>query len=128
MASAAHIDDSGSEVIDPPKSDILDVAELVGDHIQLTLKPNVVASSRVRELLECPVCLSAMYPPIHQVCICAAPSHSFSLCCVLLSAMEQILCCTTCICSVPLLKCYFLCLLKKQVDQIVQPTHSFTVL
>ena len=112
MASAAYTDDSGSEVIDPPKSEVLDVAELVGDHIQLTQKSNVVASSSVRELLECPVCLSAMYPPIHQVCICAAPSHTFSLCSVPLSAMEKILCCA-CICSVPLLKCYFICLQKK---------------
>jgi E3 ubiquitin-protein ligase SIAH1 len=78
MASAAYIDDSCSEVIDPPKSDVLDVAELVGDHIPLTPKPNVVASSSVRELLECPVCLSAMYPPIHQVCISASPADSFS--------------------------------------------------
>jgi E3 ubiquitin-protein ligase SIAH1 len=75
MASVAYIDDSCSEVIDPPKSDVLDVAELVGDRVPLTPKPNVVASSSVRELLECPVCLSAMYPPIHQVCICTPPSH-----------------------------------------------------
>nr|GMD62660.1 E3 ubiquitin-protein ligase SINAT5-like isoform X2 [Ipomoea batatas] len=36
--------------------------------MQNTLKPNVAVSSNVRELLECPVCLNAMYPPIHQCC------------------------------------------------------------
>ncbi|GJN07857.1 hypothetical protein PR202_ga25725 [Eleusine coracana subsp. coracana] len=66
MASAAYIDDSCSEVIDPPKTEALDVTELVGDHIPHSPKPNVVVSSSVREHLECPVCLSAMYPPIHQ--------------------------------------------------------------
>ncbi|CAD6203660.1 unnamed protein product [Miscanthus lutarioriparius] len=66
MATTAYIDDSCSEVIDPPKTEVLDVAELPGDHTQHPPKPNVVVSSSVRELLECPVCLSAMYPPIHQ--------------------------------------------------------------
>ncbi|KAK8445888.1 hypothetical protein SEVIR_9G403700v4 [Setaria viridis] len=66
MATAGYIDDSCSEVIDPPKTEVLDVTELAGDHIQHPPKPNVVVSSSVRELLECPVCLSAMYPPIHQ--------------------------------------------------------------
>jgi len=66
MATAGYIDDSCSEVIDPPKTEVLDVTELTGDHIQQPPKPNVVVSSSVRDLLECPVCLSAMYPPIHQ--------------------------------------------------------------
>ncbi|CAL4914435.1 unnamed protein product [Urochloa decumbens] len=66
MATAGYIDDSCSEVIDPPKTEVLDVTELASDHIQHPPKPNVVVSSSVRELLECPVCLSAMYPPIHQ--------------------------------------------------------------
>jgi E3 ubiquitin-protein ligase SIAH1 len=67
MASVTYIDDSGSEVIDPPKTEVLDVTELAGDPVPHSPKPNVVVSSSVRELLECPVCLSAMYPPIHQV-------------------------------------------------------------
>jgi len=68
MASVTYIDDSHAEVIDPPKNEeMLDVTELVGDHIQHSPKPNVASYGNVRELLECPVCLSAMYPPIHQV-------------------------------------------------------------
>lgn len=56
------------EVIDPPQNeDILNIGEHVNDHSQAPLKPNVTVSSSVRELLECPVCLNAMYPPIHQV-------------------------------------------------------------
>jgi E3 ubiquitin-protein ligase SIAH1 len=71
MASAAYLDDTDAEVIDPPKNEMLDVAELVGDLIQHSPKPNMIVSSNVRELLECPVCLVAMYPPIHQVCLVA---------------------------------------------------------
>lgn len=58
-----------SEVIDASQSeDMLDVGEGVNDDAaQSVLKPNVTVSSSVRELLECPVCLNAMYPPIHQV-------------------------------------------------------------
>lgn len=57
------------EVIDPPqKEDLTDIGESVNDPSQTALKPNVTVSSSVRELLECPVCLNAMYPPIHQVC------------------------------------------------------------
>jgi len=68
MASVTYIDDSHAEVIDPPKNEeMLDVTELVGEHIQHSPKPNVTSYGNVRELLECPVCLSAMYPPIHQV-------------------------------------------------------------
>uniref|UniRef100_A0ACD5UIQ3 Uncharacterized protein n=1 Tax=Avena sativa TaxID=4498 RepID=A0ACD5UIQ3_AVESA len=66
MASAAYLDDTDAEVIDPPKNEMLDVSELVGDLIQHSPKPNMIVSSNVRELLECPVCLVAMYPPIHQ--------------------------------------------------------------
>lgn len=57
-----------SEVIDPPQSeDMMDVGEGVNDATLIPLKPNATVSSSVRELLECPVCLNAMYPPIHQV-------------------------------------------------------------
>lgn len=62
---------SKPEVIDPLQSeDTIDVIESsVNDPTQPALKPNVVVSSSVRDLLECPVCLNAMYPPIHQVCL-----------------------------------------------------------
>uniref|UniRef100_A0A0E0ANT3 RING-type E3 ubiquitin transferase n=5 Tax=Oryza TaxID=4527 RepID=A0A0E0ANT3_9ORYZ len=67
MASVTYLDDAHSEVIDPPKSEeMLDVTELVDDHTQHSPKPNAMVSGNVRELLECPVCLNAMYPPIHQ--------------------------------------------------------------
>jgi E3 ubiquitin-protein ligase SIAH1 len=66
MAPSTY-DDSCPEVIDPPKTEVLDVTELVGNHIPHSPKSNVVVSKSVQELLECPVCLSAMYPPIHQV-------------------------------------------------------------
>ena len=57
------------EVIDPPQNeDLTDIGESVNDPAQTALKPNLTVSSSVRELLECPVCLNAMYPPIHQVC------------------------------------------------------------
>ncbi|KAM3207339.1 hypothetical protein ACQJBY_062515 [Aegilops geniculata] len=42
------------------------VIELVGDVIELSGKPNVTVSTNVHELLECPVCLVPMYPPIHR--------------------------------------------------------------
>lgn len=59
---------SKPEVIDPPQNeDMMEVSEHVNDPSQTSLKPNVTVSSSVRELLECPVCLNAMYPPIHQV-------------------------------------------------------------
>lgn len=59
---------SKSEVIDPPQSeDMTVIDESVNDAGQSALKPNPTVSSSVRELLECPVCLNAMYPPIHQV-------------------------------------------------------------
>lgn len=57
-----------SEVIDPPGCEYTtDVGESVHDSASSALKSNVTVSSSVRELLECPVCLNAMYPPIHQV-------------------------------------------------------------
>jgi E3 ubiquitin-protein ligase SIAH1 len=68
MSAVTYIDDSHAEVIYPPKNEeMLDVTELVGDHIHHSPKPNVTSYGNVRDLLECPVCLSAMYPPIHQV-------------------------------------------------------------
>ncbi|KAH9618200.1 hypothetical protein KSS87_001612 [Heliosperma pusillum] len=55
------------EVIDPPSSDeMTDVLENVVDPALSAVKPNLTVSSSVHELLECPVCLTAMYPPIHQ--------------------------------------------------------------
>lgn len=55
------------EIIDPHKDeDNAEVIETMSDHIQHSPKSNVAAASNVRELLECPVCLNAMYPPIHQ--------------------------------------------------------------
>nr|CAN78890.1 hypothetical protein VITISV_029417 [Vitis vinifera] len=59
--------DNKSEVIDPPQSeDMMEVSEHVNDPVHTTLKPNVTISSSVQELLEYPVCLNAMYYPIHQ--------------------------------------------------------------
>lgn len=54
--------------VDPPQTeDSTEIPELINDPIQTVVKPNGTVSSSVRELLECPVCLNAMYPPIHQV-------------------------------------------------------------
>ena len=47
------------------------VTELVGDVIEHSRKRNVIVSTNVHELLECPVCLVPMYPPIHRVCLLA---------------------------------------------------------
>lgn len=58
---------SKSDVDPPQNEESIDVGELVNDPAQTALKSNGNVSSSVRELLECPVCLSAMYPPIHQV-------------------------------------------------------------
>lgn len=56
------------ELTDQPKVEgIIDVMEHVSDHMPHSPKPNLAVSSSVRDLLECPVCLNAMYPPIHQV-------------------------------------------------------------
>ncbi len=69
MASVFDDIRSKPEVIDPPQSeDMMDVGENVNDPAPNALKPNTTVSSSVRELLECPVFLNAMYPPIHQVC------------------------------------------------------------
>ncbi|KAL1171772.1 hypothetical protein V6Z11_A05G305400 [Gossypium hirsutum] len=57
---------SKPEVIDPPQNEDIMDCEAVNDPTQAAIKPNVTVSSSVRELLECPVCLNAMYPPIHQ--------------------------------------------------------------
>ncbi|KAG6787722.1 hypothetical protein POTOM_003766 [Populus tomentosa] len=55
------------EVIDPPQNkDMTDIVECVNSPAKTALKPNVIVSSSVHKLLECPVCLNAMYPPIHQ--------------------------------------------------------------
>lgn len=70
MASATFLDDmrASPEVVEPCKNEeIMDVSEHVSDHVQHSPKPNVSVASSVRELLDCPVCLNAMYPPIHQV-------------------------------------------------------------
>lgn len=72
MASSNPLfDDIRSKAdVDPPQiEESTDVGELVNDPAQTALKPNGTVSSSVRELLECPVCLSAMYPPIHQLFI-----------------------------------------------------------
>lgn len=62
-------DDIRSNIdVDPPqKEESTDVGILVNDPAQTALKPTGTVLSSVRELLECPVCLNAMYPPIHQV-------------------------------------------------------------
>ncbi|KAK7271460.1 hypothetical protein RJT34_27389 [Clitoria ternatea] len=54
--------------VDPPQTeDSTDLGEVINEPPPQTAhKPNVTVSSSVRELLECPVCLNAMYPPIHQ--------------------------------------------------------------
>ena len=56
MASTAYLDDIDAEVIDPSKNEMLDATELIGDVIEHLLKPNVIVSSNVGELLKCPVC------------------------------------------------------------------------
>lgn len=58
---------SKSDVDPPSNEEPMDISELVNDPTQTALKSNVTVTSSVRELLECPVCLNAMYPPIHQV-------------------------------------------------------------
>lgn len=56
------------EVVDLPQNEDRLDSEPVNEPTQTATKPNLIVSSNVRELLECPVCLNAMYPPIHQVC------------------------------------------------------------
>ncbi|KAF7836176.1 E3 ubiquitin-protein ligase SINAT5 [Senna tora] len=58
---------SKSDVDPPSNEEPMDISELVNDPTQTALKSNMTVTSSVRELLECPVCLNAMYPPIHQV-------------------------------------------------------------
>lgn len=71
MASGnSYFDDflAKSEIIDTANSDdMTDVTEYANDPAHIARKPSLAVSSSVRELLECPVCLNAMYPPIHQV-------------------------------------------------------------
>lgn len=68
MASGNSYFDNKPEVIDPPPlEDVLDISENVNENAQNALKPNATVTSSVRDLLECPVCLNAMYPPISQV-------------------------------------------------------------
>ncbi|KAL4269551.1 hypothetical protein GQ457_HM001580 [Hibiscus cannabinus] len=55
---------SKPEVINPPQNEDILGSESVNDPTQPATKPNFVVYSSVRELLECPVCLNAMYPPI----------------------------------------------------------------
>ncbi|MBA0725500.1 hypothetical protein Golax_022086 [Gossypium laxum] len=57
---------SKPEVIDLPQNEDRLDSESVNEPTQTATKPNLIVSSNVRELLECPVCLNAMYPPIHQ--------------------------------------------------------------
>ncbi|KAI4339095.1 hypothetical protein MLD38_024071 [Melastoma candidum] len=55
------------EVIDPPlNEDMMDISETINHPVQSGVKSNLEASGNVHELLECPVCSNAMYPPIHQ--------------------------------------------------------------
>ena len=49
--------------------DMMDINEHVNDYAHQLPKPSASVASSVYELLECPVCLNAMYPPIHQVCL-----------------------------------------------------------
>jgi len=56
-------DIQSNSAVDPPNNEeSTDVGELVNDPAQ-----SETIFSSVCELLECPVCLNHMYPPIHQV-------------------------------------------------------------
>lgn len=44
-----------------------EVCKELNDSAQSVFKLNTTASTSFRELLECPVCLNSMFPPIHQV-------------------------------------------------------------
>lgn len=69
MASGnPYFDDMRSKptVIDSPPNEVMMDGESVNDLAQTVTKSSTVSSSD-RELLECPVCLNAMYPPTHQV-------------------------------------------------------------
>ncbi|KAL6010042.1 hypothetical protein ACLOJK_000473 [Asimina triloba] len=68
------------EVVDSPQSvEMVEISEQVDDTSQQAAKSKAIASS-VRELLECPVCLNAMYPPIHQVQGAPGPKQVMRLC------------------------------------------------
>ncbi|KAK1277376.1 E3 ubiquitin-protein ligase SINAT3 [Acorus gramineus] len=54
------------EVTDLPNSDDPMEAENLDDPVHHLPKSSIAVASSVRELLDCPVCLNAMYPPIHQ--------------------------------------------------------------
>ncbi|KAJ8471988.1 hypothetical protein OPV22_026331 [Ensete ventricosum] len=54
-------------MIDSSKNeDVVEVSEHVNSHVPHSSKPNLSVSSSMHKLLDCPVCLYAMYPPIHQ--------------------------------------------------------------
>ncbi|URE27662.1 hypothetical protein MUK42_12992 [Musa troglodytarum] len=66
---ATHDDDmrTSPEVIDSSENeDVVEVSEHVNSHVPHSPKPNLSVSGSMHKLLECPVCLNAMYPPIHQ--------------------------------------------------------------
>ncbi|CAI0461826.1 unnamed protein product [Linum tenue] len=67
---------AGVVELDPPHQ-VEELCQGMNDpNSQPSMKPNItVVSSNFRELLECPVCLNAMYPPIHQCC------NGHTLCC-----------------------------------------------
>ncbi|URE27666.1 hypothetical protein MUK42_12992 [Musa troglodytarum] len=70
---ATHDDDmrTSPEVIDSSENeDVVEVSEHVNSHVPHSPKPNLSVSGSMHKLLECPVCLNAMYPPIHQVFSC----------------------------------------------------------
>lgn len=68
LSNPLFYDIRSSNDVDPPQNEeSTDVGELVNDPAQTASKPIGTVLSSVRELLECPVCLNAMYPPIHQV-------------------------------------------------------------
>jgi hypothetical protein len=58
---------SNSDVDPPQIEESIDVGVLMNDPAQTAPKPAGTILSSVRELLDCPVCLNPMYPPIHQV-------------------------------------------------------------
>lgn len=65
------------EVIDITKNeDMAGTNDYVNDSIQCSPKSQLSIANSVRELLGCPVCLNAMYPPIYQVCLVHVISFS----------------------------------------------------
>ena len=51
----------------PKKEDMLGPSELLADSIQCAPQSQTSITNSVHELLGCPVCLNAMYPPNYQV-------------------------------------------------------------